>query len=327
MTKFKLWKLRWRHRPGWVARALLKMGDLDVTREGGGRLKIAAKLMNNELRVVRAVAISITEKPRRKLAGLQRHIGIRSEERGYKNEQRIERIEQGRLWRKLGIYEKILHLDLPGLVRVCLYLFLGGLDFYVFAEAWAIGTDSVTGEVIWWVGGLVGLVVFLAGFFAAVQLKRVVVARRQRELLEETGNPDSKLVLLAPNLVFLAISMAFFLLMVALGLLVRLSNESEEANVFMVAMAAMIPLLAAVAELFLYDPMHRSEVRPNLIDRVLAFREARVMRKLEIRNEKIEQILEAIREHYETEIEILKVELKDRGIQPEGQSSQEGVLI
>jgi hypothetical protein len=83
----------------------------------------------------------------------------------------------------------------------------------------------------------------------------------------------------------------------------------------MVAMAALVPLLAAVTELFLYDPMQREEVRPNLVDRILAYRRARAARKLEIREEKLERLKQGVDEKFAGEIEILRVELKDRGIQ------------
>ena len=315
--RFKLWRLRRGSKAGKVAGKLLKIGDLDVTSNGNGRLKIGESWMGNELRVIAGMAAAMTEKLRGRIAGLRRRIELRDERRQYKNEQRADRVEQGRLWRKLGLYEKTLHIDLPRPARVVLYLFLSGLDFYVFAQAWAIGTDSRTGEVNWWIGGLLGLVVFGAGFFAAVQVKRVVMARRQRELLDEATDPDPKLVLLAANLPFLYISVGFFLVMIALGFGVRISDKSAEVNVLMVMMAALIPLLAAVAELFLYDPMQRDEARPNLIDRILAHRHAKLVRRLELREEKFSQLEDGIREKYGSELEILRVELSDRGIQYE----------
>lgn len=313
--RIKAWKLKQRLRSGRVARELLKVGDLDVTRDGGGRLKIGEAWQRKEQRLVEELAAAVTERPKTRIAGLDRRIEIRDERRRSRNEQRANRIEQGSLWRKLGLYEKTLHMDLPRMARVLLYLFLSGLDFYVFAEAWAVGTDSRTGEVNWWIGGLLGLVVFGAGFFAAVQLKRVVMVRRQRELLNEAKSPNPNLVLLAPNHLFLFLAGGFFLAMVLLGFLVRVTNESSEVNLFMVAMAALVPLLAAVTELFLYDPMQREELRPKLIDRVLARRRARLARKLEIREEKLERLKQSVEEKFEGEMERLRVELRDRGIQ------------
>jgi len=312
--RLKLWRFRHRSRQGKIARKLLRLGDLDVTGDGDGRLKIGQRWLQNEVRLIGVLKAAITERLRGRIAGLERRIEIRDDRRRGKNEQRADRIEQGRLWRKLGLYEKTLHIDLPRPTRAALYIFLSGLDFYVFAQAWAIGTDSRTGEVNWWIGGLLGLVVFGAGFLAAVQLKRVVMARRQRELLAEARNPDPKLILLAENPLFLGIAGVFFLGMVVLGFLVRITNVSTEVNLFMVAMAALVPLLAAVTELFLYDPMQREELRPNLLDRILAHRRARLARKLELREEKIEQLEQAVREKYAGEMEILRVELGDRGI-------------
>jgi hypothetical protein len=312
--RLKLWRLRHRSRQGKIARKLLRLGDLDVTGDGDGRLKIGQRWLQNEVRLIGVLKAAITERLRGRIAGLERRIEIRDDRRRGKNEQRSDRIEQGRLWRKLGLYEKTLHIDLPRPARAALYIFLSGLDFYVFAQAWAIGTDSRTGEVNWWIGGLLGLVVFGAGFLAAVQLKRVVMARRQRELLAEARNPDPKLILLAENPLFLGIAGVFFLGMVVLGFLVRITNESTEVNLFMVAMAALVPLLAAVTELFLYDPMQREELRPNFLDRILAHRRAKLARKLELREEKIKQLEQAVREMYAGEMEILRVELGDRGI-------------
>ena len=317
--RFRLTAMKARFWPGRLARKLLKkVGDLDLTTDGMGRLTVIDKMMLRELTAVRQAGEAFVEKIRTKLAGLQRRLQVRAENRDHKNAGRADRIEQGRLWRKEGVYEKTLHIDLPRLARIAVYIFLSGLDFYVFAQAWAVGSDSRTGEVNWWIGGLLGLVVFVAGFLAAVQLKRVVVAARQRELLADAVGRNPALVVLASNPLFLALAGAFFNVMVVLGFLVRVANETAEANVFMVAMAALIPLLAAVTELFLYDPMQREEVRPNLIDRILEYRRARVARKLELREGRIERVLDGVRERYDVEKEVLKIELGDRGIRLEG---------
>jgi hypothetical protein len=69
-----------------------------------------------------------------------------------------------------------------------------------------------------------------------------------------------------------------------------------------------------MAEVFLHDPMERPEAKPNLIDRILAWRMVRIERKLEIIEEKRENALEQVGAMYEADRRIISVEQHDLGI-------------
>lgn len=309
--------------PGRTAKSILNgVGDVDVSQLGpearAGVLDSFEQVAVTEIETAAKVA---AQRPETKLAGLNRRLGDRAAKRDRRNALRADRLEQGRLWRAAGIYEKTPHIDLPMFARILAYLFLAGLDFYVFAEAWAVGTDSTTGEINWWVGGLFGLVVFGAGFLAAVQIKRGIVARRQRDLLDEMEEPDPRLVVLSLHPRLTVGACLFFLAVIALGFAVRVSNESGSYNFWMVVMAALVPLLAAMAEIFLHDPMERQEAKPGWIDRLLLKRLAKVERKLEVLEEKKANALAQVRAMYEADRRILGVEQHDLGIRAGGVGS------
>jgi len=304
------------YRPGRTAKSIVNgVGDVDVTQVGPkARAEVLDSFESAALIDVKAASEDAARRPKTKLAGVNRALRRRTERREERNTLRADRLEQGRLWRATGIYEKTPHIDLPFIGRVLVYLFLAGLDFYVFAEAWAVGADSRTGEVDWWVGGLFGLVVFGAGFLAAVQIKREMVAVRQRELLREMRSPDPALVVLAQSRWLTVSAITFFLITIALGFAVRVASETNGYTLPMVMLAALVPMLAALAEIFLHDPMERQEAKPNLIDGVLSRRQARIERKLEVIEERRASAIDQVRAMYEADRRILDVEQHDIGI-------------
>jgi hypothetical protein len=304
------------YRPGRTAKAILNgVGDIDVSQLGPeARERVLDSFEQVAVTDVETASKDAARRPETKLSGIEKRLADRTTRREHKNALRADRLEQGRLWRAAGIYEKTPHIDLPFYARIFVYVFLAGLDFYVFAEAWAVGTNSVTGELSWWVGGLFGLVVFGAGFLTAVQIKREMVSRRQRQLLDELREPDPRLVVLSRNRRLTIAACVFFLLMIVLGIIVRVSNESDDYNPAMVLLAGLVPVLAALVEVFLHDPMERQEARPNWIDRFLGKRQAKWERKLAIIEEKKANALAQVRAMYEADRRILGVEQHDLGI-------------
>jgi hypothetical protein len=304
------------YRPGRTAKSIINgVGDIDISQIGpDARTEVLNSLEEAALADVRVAGDDAGRRHKTRLAALDRWLSSRSERRERRNAPRADRLLQARLWRAIGIYEKTPHIDLPSFGRLLAYLFLAGLDFYVFAEAWAVGANTSTGQVEWWVGGLIGLVVFGAGFLAAIQIKREIVAVRQRELLREVTEPDPRLVLLAQPRRLTIAAIAFFLVMIVLGIAVRAFSPFGGYSAPMILLAALVPMLAAMAEVFLHDPMDRPEAKPSLIDRLLLRRQAKVQRKLEIIEERKENALEQVRKMYEADRRILAVEQHDLGV-------------
>lgn len=319
---------RKKYRPGSLAKSILdQTGDIDVsTAPAEDREAIMTNMQGAARLGVARSGLEATLPLRNRIAGIQKRLSDREEIRKQKDRNREDRLDQGRLWRRAGIYEKTAHIDLPDPFRYALYCFLAGLDFYVFADAWAVGTDSRTFDALWWIGGFIGLAVFVAGFFAAVQVKRRAVAKKQTKLLDDLRRRDAPkknvpvddLVVLEWNFGMLFGSLALFTLLLVLGVLVRAGNESSDGNDYMVLMAGLVPAMALLAELVLHDPMAREEAKPTWIDRRLSKHLAKLERRLGDVEELTDMALQEVDARYAVEHSIIAVEIDDRGIKRRG---------
>lgn len=316
-------------RPGRMARAILAgVGDIDVSEVGPARrIEVLDGTERFELVKIDASEKQATTPLSERLRGIRRRLQGRADSRDAKNRDRADRIEQARLWREVGIYERITHYELPVVARALLYVAFAALDFYVFAQAWAVGADVVAPDPLWWIGGCIGLSVFVAGFFAAVQIKRAIAGRKQRELLDEirdeadTARAETarRLVALVADELMLVLGVGVFLVLVVLGLAVRMQSGSSEEPFTMQLMASLVPVLPLVAELILYDPIDRKLKQPNWIDRRLEKRAAKVEDRIDSVREQAEIARRQVTNIFGVERSVLHIEQHDIGIRPEGE--------
>ena len=240
-----------------------------------------------------------------------------------KAEPRRHRIEQAAAWRSVGIEERIPNLILPGPGRAAILTLLASLDFYIFAQAYAAADGSIRDwhEPSWWLGGLLGLCVFVVGVVFTHGLKNLIAARAQHELLREAGHGQlkidqavsDKLVTLKSSLPSLLSSGVIFAVLLGAGFLLRLQG-SATSNLVITLFQSLIPLVGVAAELYLFNPFHR--VPPGFGRRRVKLHKklARLEHKVEGIERKRDNVIQAVERHYGVEHAVLDVEQQDRDL-------------
>lgn len=311
--------------PGRLAKSLLRgVGDLDVAIAGGDeRIKIIDHLRAEDVEQYRGTSFDAESRIREQIRAVEQDIADREKKwREGKVEKVRHKVEQAALWRSVGIQERIPNFSVHPILRVAILVVLASLDFYIFAQAYAVVEDLQAGSAQWWLGGLLGLAVFVAGVVVAHQLKARVLAKAQRELLAEADHgslridPDvrSRLVTTRPSALVLTFSSVIFTCLLVTGVLIRLDGSVDQ-SLSAIVFQALVPTVALAIELYLHDPTERVlPARPRKIDQ-LEKRLARLERRLEHILRKRDLVIGQIEKRYETEQTILKVEQLDLGLQ------------
>ena len=118
----------------------------------------------------------------------------------------------------------------------------------------------------------------------------------------------------------LAGSGVVFAVLLGAGFLLRVQG-SATSNLVIALFQSLIPLVGVVAELYLFDPFHRVPAGLGRRYRQLQKKLARLEHRLEGRQRKLANAVEALEEHYGVEQEILAVEQHDMGLKPTGPTS------
>jgi len=319
--------LRRGNQPGRLARQLIrKVGDADIALAGAEtRPRVLKSLEEAEIEDVRAIARADSRALEELIAELRTDIDARAERRERRSEMIKDKVEQARLWRSVGAQERIPQMHMSMSARVVVLFLLASLDFYVFAQAYAVVADVGSFTVEWFLGGLLGLAVFIAGVSLAHAIKGAILSRAQREMLraadEERIKVDRKvrerLVESRTSILALMLTAAVFLSLSVAGVLVRTQgtglNGSSSAVVFF---QALIPLVSVAVELYLHDPTERDDPQPNTRDRHLERRLVKAERRLRIKANQLETRIAKIERLYNVEAAILDVEQQDMGLRP-----------
>lgn len=166
-------------------------------------------------------------------------------------------------WRRLGLKDRIFLITLPGWMHGFLLTVLAGIDFYVFARAFAIAenVDASLTNPEFWFGGLIGIALFVAGWLLGRSLKKLnmTVAKAAIARRLATSDPDVETPEVgAAHLGAVAMSGLMFFGFLYFGLRVRLEAEVE--SLATVGLQILIPILVVFVEYALHDP---TEVAPT----------------------------------------------------------------
>jgi hypothetical protein len=316
------------YRPGGLAKSLLRgVGDVDVAVAGAEtRHAVLSEMTSKDVQQIKASAdnalIAVEQQVKDVNTELQL---IEVDHRAKKAEPLRHRIEQAAAWRSAGIEERIPNLILPGLARAALLALLAALDFYIFAQAYAAADGSIRDyhDPRWWLGGMLGLCVFVAGVVFTHGLKNLIAARAQRELLREADQDQlkidpavrEKLVTIKSPLPALFGSGAIFAVLLWAGFELRLQGAATS-DLVVTVFQSLIPLVGVAAELYLFDPFHRVPPGFGRRHRELRRKLARLEHQLEGVQRKRDHLIEGIERHYGVEHAVLDVEQKDMGLKP-----------
>jgi hypothetical protein len=319
--------LRRGNQPGRLARQLIrKVGDADIALAGAEtRPRVLKSLEEAEIEDARAVARADSRALEELIAELRTDIDARAERRERRSEMIKDKVEQARLWRSVGAQERIPQMHMSLSARIVVLVLLASLDFYVFAQAYAVVADVGGFTVEWFLGGLLGLAVFVAGVSLAHAIKSAILARAQREMLiaadEERIKVDRKvrerLVESRTSILALLLTAAIFISLGIAGVLVRMQGTGVNGDsMAVVFFQALIPLVSVAVELYLHDPTERDDPQPNIRDRRLERRLVKAERRLRIKANQLETRIAKIERLYNVEAAILDVEQQDMGLRP-----------
>lgn len=321
-----------RRRPGRLAELTLDKGDIAVALAGPeARHAILSEMESKDIQIAKAEAEDklLPVEEAIKETKIERDLVVEAYQQR-KAEPLRHMVEQAAAWRSVGIGERIPNLAVPGFVRGVILLLLASLDFYIFAQAYAAADGSIKDwhDPRWWLGGLLGLCVFVVGVVFTHSLKNLIAARAQQELLREADQDRleidpavrEKLVTLKSPLLPLLSSGLIFVILLGAGYLLRLQGTAVSDPVVTV-FQSLIPLVGVAAELYLFDPFRR--VLPGLgrQHRRLSKKLARLEHRLEGIQRKRDQVIEAIERFYGVEHAVLAVEQQDMGLKPTGPAS------
>lgn len=316
------------------------IGDID-TRGATGDDRIA--ILNSEERVALSHSRAAAELSIRTQFGRWRDAHekyVRARTRRLRRESHREHmLSFSEAWKHLGVEERYPQVHLHWTASMIVFIVLGGLDFYVFAQAYAVVDDAADFSYGWWIGGLLGLVVFVAGVIVARQLKIHVLSSAQAGLVEEykLEDPEFRPVVSINgknrhlpqnrvNIMTLVLSVVLFLFLTVLAFIVRLGDE--DTGLPATLMTAAVPLVIVAVELYMYDPLDRKRSNAGWWERHLYRKAMLQQRRLDTVIKAYEKYILKLRAQYAQERKMAAVEASDRGISVSSKSiSDEGIDI
>ncbi|ONH26124.1 hypothetical protein [Pseudofrankia asymbiotica] len=317
--------LRRGNQPGKLAKQLIRrVGDADIALAGAEtRPKVLKTLEDAEVQEIRAATRADARSLEEEIAELRTEIDARAERRERQSELMRHKIEQGRLWRSVGIQERIPQLHLSSGARAVVLTVLAILDFYVFALAMATVTNVANYSVEWFVGGVLGLAIFAIGFVLAHAIKARILSKAQRQFLAAADkgtliiDPEIRPQLVDSRSSAMALTLTgmIFIVMLIVSIGVRMSGGSDDQyGSLMAVFQGLIPLISVGVELYLHDPTERDDPMPNWRDRRLERHLAKAERRLRVVAAQVEARVAQVEKLYRVEEAILDVEQKDMGL-------------
>lgn len=322
-----------KYRPGRLAKNLIRgVGDVDVAVAGAeSRHEVLSKMSDQEVGGIKESADGMLIQVEQRIKEIEKELKhIEEDHHKTKFEPIRHRVEQAAAWRSIGIEERIPNLVVPGPVRLAILGLLACLDFYIFAQAYAVDADvSGPSNPEFWLGGVLGLAVFIVGLVFTHGLKNLIASRAQRAMLREEGTGEitidpavrAKLVTIRASALSMLTSGLVFLVLLVAGVKVRVDGAAN-GSIATVVFQALIPLVAVAAELYLFDPFHRVAPGFGRKHRQLQKERAGLEHRIEGINRKMGHAIERVENYFGVEHAVLDVEQQDMGLQRSaGQSS------
>lgn len=313
-----------------IADWALGVGDVDIAVAGpSARPQLLELRSSAAVHQAQALGVDAARPVQEKIAKVQERLAGRKEKRQRRAARSKDRVDRARAWRAAGVEERLLTLHWPAPVRLAAAAGFGAADFYVFARAYAY-LDRSGGAANFVVGGVLGLFTFAAGVLVAHGLKTLALNRAQRSLLgDQPELADSGLVVARPQLPWTLLAGVVFGFLCVLVAVVRYEGlRTQDRHLAIALVQALVPVVAVLAELWLYNPVDRVEPQPNWVDRRLEASLAGYQRQLEAVQEKTSHLVQRLRDSYDEAKHIVSIKQDDMylGFSPDEPRSQAGTL-
>ena len=277
-----------KRRLGTVAGEVFAYGDVDTMVNGEAHQYMLAAHEAMERHAVREATERFVGKLRLRRDGLSEQLATRARGRAEAEEAAKDRIAVVDRWRDVGIRERMTIRGIPRSAKWALWILIASLDFYIFAQVMAYAeniADPGLGDATFWLGGAVGLMVFVVGILLAQAIRRASYYHAQKKLLKElkAAEEDTTGLRLSNYSRWMTVSFFLFYLALTAGAVVLRYQGGGKQQPGLLMLQTMIPVIAVMLELLIDDPTEVRLPQRTLIDWWLSHRIRRLDAKIALR--------------------------------------------
>lgn len=275
-------------RLGSVASEVFAYGDIDTMASGDFQQQMLAAHEAMEKHAVREASERFVGRLRLLRAGLGEQLADRAAHRVAAADAAADRIEVVERWRDLGIRERMTLRSISRGSKWALWLLIASLDFYIFAQVMAYAeniADPGLGDATFWLGGAVGITVFIVGILLAQAIRRASYYQAQKKLLRElkAAEEDTTGLRLSNYSRWMTISFAVFYIALTAGAVILRYQGGGKAQPGLLMLQTMIPVIAIMLELLIDDPTEIRLPQRTIRDWWLSHRIRRLDAKIALR--------------------------------------------
>ena len=275
-------------RLGAVASEVFAYGDIDTMVTGAAHHEMLAAHEQMEKHSVREATERFVGRLRFRRDDIARHLGVRAQHRAEAAARSADRIAVVDRWRDLGIRERMTLRSIPRAGKWALWALIAALDFYIFAQVMAYAeniADPGIGDATFWLGGAVGITVFIVGILLAQAIRRASYYQAQKKLLKElvAAGEDTTGLRLSNYSRGMTIAFALFYVVLTAGAVVLRYDGGGKAQPGLLLLQTAIPIIAIMLELLIDDPTEIRLPQRTAWDWWLSHRKRRLDKKIELR--------------------------------------------
>lgn len=308
-----------KRRLGTVASEVFAYGDIDTMVNSDAHQAMIAAHEAMERHAVREATERFVGKLRLKREGLSEQLAARARARAKAEADAQDRIAVVDRWREVGIRERMTIRGISRGAKWALWFLMAALDFYIFAQVMAYAeniADPGLSDPAFWLGGAVGLTVFVVGILLAQALRRGAYFHAQRKLLKELkeSGEDTTGLRLSNYSRWMTLFFALFYVALTAGAVVLRYQGGGKEQPGLLMLTAMIPVIAVMLELLIDDPSEVWLPQRTIVDWWLNHRIRRLDAKIALRELIANERQAAVADRYRFESAALAVLHDGQGI-------------
>lgn len=248
---------------GSIAEEIFQYGDVTKMTSGDTHFEMLAAYEGMEVHATREATRRFVQQRRLNRDRLAEQLQARAAARMDAEKRNADRLGIVERWRDAGIRERMTIRSMPKIAKWGLWVLIASLDFYIFAQVMAyaenIAEPGLT-DGTFWLGGAVGLMVFIVGILLAQAIRRASYFYSQKRLLRELKNADRPIadLRLSHYSRWMTFGFAIFYLVFTAGAVVLRFQGGGKQQPGLLLLQTMIPIVGVMLELLIDDP---TEVR------------------------------------------------------------------
>jgi hypothetical protein len=309
-----------RKKLGSVASKVFEYGDVDTMVDGRTHHEMLAAHESMEKHSVREATERFVGRLRFKRDDIAQQLAHRAQRRAEAAEHAADRLAVVDRWREVGIRERMTIRSIPRASKWALWVLICALDFYIFAQVMAYAeniADPGLGDASFWLGGAVGVTVFIVGILLAQAIRRASYYQAQKKLLKElvAAGEDTAGLRLSNYSRGMTIAFAFFYVALTAGAVVLRYQGGGKEQPGLLLLQTAIPIVAIMLELLVDDPTEVRLPQRSLWDWWLSHRKRRLDKKIELRELIAAEREAAVTDRYRFEAAALATLHESHGIE------------